>query len=198
MSKKYGYCRCSTDEEKQDISRQVEELKSKGVKEEDIELEFISGTKDKPKLLKLIDRCNPGDEIICSELSRISRSFKDFNNTVELLQDRKLKLSLIMDNITIDFTKDELDIFTGFYLNIMMAFNDMEVKVTRKRVKSGLMNAKRKGIKLGRPILNEDDIPLNFYKNLRLYENKEIKKVEFARLMGWSRSRLDRYLNLVK
>ena len=27
MSKVYGYCRCSTDENKQDISRQVRELK---------------------------------------------------------------------------------------------------------------------------------------------------------------------------
>ena len=63
MSKKYGYCRCSIDEEKQDITRQVEELKDKGVNEEDIELEFISGTKDKPKLLKLIERCNPPEEI---------------------------------------------------------------------------------------------------------------------------------------
>ena len=27
MSRVYGYCRCSTDENKQDISRQVRELK---------------------------------------------------------------------------------------------------------------------------------------------------------------------------
>ena len=30
MSKVYGYCRCSTDENKQDISRQVRELKEMG------------------------------------------------------------------------------------------------------------------------------------------------------------------------
>lgn len=198
MNKKYGYCRCSTNEEKQDISRQEKELVDRGVKKEDIVLEYISGTKNKPALLMLIDKCNPGDEIICTELSRISRSIKDFNNTVELLQEKKLRLELIMNNIIIDFTKDKLDPFTSFYLNIMMAFNDLEANVTRERVKSGLDNAKSKGIKLGRPILNRDNIPDKFYKNLDLYNRKEINKVEFAKLMGWSRSRIDRYLEIAK
>ncbi len=196
---KYGYCRCSTNEDKQDISRQIKELTRKGVKEEDIEWEFISGTKEnKPKLISLINRCKAGDEIICTELSRISRSIKDFNNTVELLQERKLKLELVMNNIVIDFTKEKLDPFTSFYLNIMMAFNDLEASVTRERVKSGLDNARSKGIKLGRPKLSEKHIPDGFYKNLDLYNRKEITKVEFARLMNWSRSRLDRYIKVLK
>ena len=199
MNKRYGYCRCSTDEEKQDITRQIKELTSRGVLEEDIEFEYISGTKEnKPKLVKLINTCNQGDEIICTELSRISRSFKDFNNTVELLKEKKLKLYLIMNNMIIDFTEDKLDSFTSFYLNIMMAFNDLEASVTSERVKSGLDNARSKGIKLGRPTLNKDNIPAKFYKNLDLYNRKEINKVEFSKLMNWSRSRLDRYLNLVK
>ena len=46
MSKVYGYCRCSTDENKQDISRQVRELKEMGAVPETIFTEYISGMKE--------------------------------------------------------------------------------------------------------------------------------------------------------
>ena len=41
MSKVYGYCRCSTDENKQDISRQVRELKEMGAVSETNFTEYI-------------------------------------------------------------------------------------------------------------------------------------------------------------
>ena len=191
-----GYCRISTNESKQDISRQSKELKDYGVLEENIVYEFISGTKNKPKLIELINKCETGDVIVSTELSRISRSFKDFQNTIELIKDKKLKLSLLMNNINVDFTKYKLDAFTEFFLNIMMAFNNLEVEVTRERVKSGLENARSKGVVLGRPKLTKEDIPDKFYRNLDLYKRGEINKVDFAKIMGWSRPKLNRILAL--
>ena len=44
--------------------------------------------------------------------------------------------------------------------------------------------------------LTKEDIPLCFYKNLDLYNNKKINKSEFARLMNWSCPKLDRILKL--
>ena len=51
-----GYCRISTNESKQDISRQSKELKDYGVLEENIVYEFISGTKNKATLIELINK----------------------------------------------------------------------------------------------------------------------------------------------
>ena len=115
---------------------------------------------------------------------------------IELIKDKKLKLSLLMNNINVDFTKDKLDAFTEFFLNIMMAFNNLEVEVTRERVKSGLENARSKGVVLGRPKLTKEDIPDKFYRNLDLYKRGEINKVDFAKIMGWSRPKLNRILAL--
>lgn len=191
---RYGYCRCSTNEINQDITRQINELKKVGVLEENIVYEFISGTKEKkPKLMELLDKCNYGDTIVCCELSRLSRSFKDFFDTLQILKDKKLRLELLMNNIVVDFSKDKLDPFTTFFLNIIMSFNSLEVEVTRERIISGIKNSKKKS---GRPQLTKDDIPLSFYKNLDLYNNKKINKSEFARLMNWSRPKLDRILKL--
>ena len=45
MNKTYGYCRCSTNEKKQDIDRQKRELYSLGVQHiENIYWEYESGT----------------------------------------------------------------------------------------------------------------------------------------------------------
>ena len=193
---RFGYCRCSHSQTKndQDITRQINELIKVGVLEENIVYEFISGTKEKkPKLMELLDKCNVGDTIVCCELSRLSRSFKDFFDTLQILKDKKLRLELLMNNIVVDFSKDKLDPFTTFFLNIIMSFNSLEVEVTRERIISGIKNSKKKS---GRPQLTKDDIPLSFYKNLDLYNNKKINKSEFARLMNWSRPKLDRILKL--
>ena len=191
---RYGYCRCSTNENNQDITRQINELMKVGVLEENIVYEFISGTKEKkPKLMELLDKCNIGDTIVCCELSRLSRSFKDFFDTLQILKDKKLRLELLINGIVVDFSKDRLDPFTTFFLNIIMSFNSLEVEVTRERIISGIKNSKKKS---GRPQLTKDDIPMSFYKNLDLYNNKKINKSEFARLMNWSRPKLDRILKL--
>ena len=191
---RYGYCRCSTNENNQDITRQINELMKVGVLEEHIVYEFISGTKEKkPKLMELLDKCNIGDTIVCCELSRLSRSFKDFFDTLQVLKDKKLRLELLINGIVVDFSKDRLDPFTTFFLNIIMSFNSLEVEVTRERIISGIKNSKKKS---GRPQLTKDDIPMSFYKNLDLYNNKKINKCEFARLMNWSRPKLDRILKL--
>ena len=191
---RYGYCRCSTNENNQDITRQINELMKVGVLEENIVYEFISGTKEKkPKLMELLDKCNIGDTIVCCELSRLSRSFKDFFDTLQVLKDKKLRLELLINGIVVDFSKDKLDPFTTFFLNIIMSFNSLEVEVTRVRILSGIKNSKKKS---GRPQLTKDDIPMSFYKNLDLYNNKKINKCEFARLMNWSRPKLDRILKL--
>ena len=191
---RYGYCRCSTNEINQDITRQINELKKVGVLEQNIVYEFISGTREKkPKLMELLDRCNYGDTIVCCELSRLSRSFKDFFDTLQILKDKKLRLELLMNNIVVDFSTEKLDPFTTFFLNIIMSFNSLEVEVTRERIISGIKNSKKKS---GRPQLTKDDIPISFYKNLDLYKNKKINKTEFARLMNWSRPKLDRIIKL--
>ena len=67
----YGYCRCSTNESKQDINRQVNALKGAGAN--NIFFEYEHGdAAHKRELEKLIAATVPGDTIITMEVSRIS------------------------------------------------------------------------------------------------------------------------------
>lgn len=185
----YGYCRCSTTETAglQSFSHQEEELIKHGVSPENIYKERISGVKEnKPILNSLLDKCEMGSTIKVYELSRISRSIKDFNNTVEIIKLKKLRLELIMNNIIIDFTKDKVDPFTEFFLNIMMAFNSLEVSVIRERVKSGMAATTKK---IGRPPMTKDKLKNDalFLKSYALWKNREINLTQMSKLYGHSR-----------
>ena len=189
MSKIYGYCRCSTSESAglQSFNHQQEELIKHGVKPEDVFTERISGTKEnKPVLTKLLDTCETGSAIKVYELSRISRSIRDFNNTVEIIKNKKLRLELIMNNIIIDFTKDKIDPFTEFFLNVMMAFNSLEVSVIRERVKSGMAATTKR---IGRPKMTKEKLENDalFLKYYLRWKNKEINLSEMSKLYGHSR-----------
>ena len=73
MSKIYGYARCSTNESKQDINRQIKELCTAGA--EEVVFEYEHGdAKVKEQLQMLLEMTAAGDTIITLEVSRLSRS----------------------------------------------------------------------------------------------------------------------------
>ena len=90
---KYGYARCSTNESKQDIDRQIDMLFLQGVKQENIYFEYESGAKvDRVQLNRLLDALEDGDVIITTEVSRITRSTKQLCELVEIAIKKKLCL----------------------------------------------------------------------------------------------------------
>ncbi len=142
----YGYARCSTDETKQQIDRQVRELKELGATKETIYLEYESGTKiDRVELNRLLEKVEENDSIVTTEVSRITRSTKQLCDILELAQEKKLKL--ILGTFVVDCTVGELDPMTEGMLKMMAVFAEMERNMISQRVKSGMRNAKAKGKK---------------------------------------------------
>lgn len=192
----YGYSRCSTNEDKQDITRQIRELEEKGIKKENIYFEYASGIKeDRAELNKLLKVVNEGDSIIATEVSRITRSTKQLCEIIEFAKNKHIRL--ILGNFIVDCSK-ELDPMTEGILKIVGVFSEMERNIISERVKSGLINAKAKGKNLGRPTTTEDSIPNIFYKYYPKYKNKEINKREFARLCNLSAPSIYKYLSIVE
>ena len=98
----YGYARCSTNESRQDISRQVRELVKMGVPEENVFLEYESGTKEnRAQLQAMLNRVRPGDSIFATEISRLSRSTRQLCDLISLVEQQKLCLR-IQNSITVD------------------------------------------------------------------------------------------------
>jgi len=192
----YGYARCSTNEKEQDIQRQVRELKQQGATDETIYFEYESGTKERrTELDRLLKAVQPGDTILATEVSRITRSTKQLCDIIEFAKERQIKL--ILGSFVVDCTK-ELDPMTEGMLKMMGVFAELERNMISQRVKSGMDNAKAKGKTIGRPQTTADDIPASFYKHYPKYKNGEINKKEFSRLCNLSYPTIYKYLSMVE
>ena len=192
----YGYARCSTNEELQDINRQIRELKQLGATDETIYFEYESGIKtNRSQLNNLLNALKSGDTIISTEVSRITRSTKQLCEIIEFAKDTHIKL--VLGTFVVDCTK-ELDPMTEGMLKMMGVFSELERNMISQRVKSGMRNAKAKGSKIGRPTTTADDIPNVFYKHYPKYKNGEINKVEFAKICSLSYPTIFKYLRIVE
>ena len=195
----YGYARCSTDENKQDINRQKRELKALGVKDDkNIYWEYESGTKkDRAELQKLFDIVNPGDTIVTTEVSRLTRSTKHLCEILQTIQDNQLILN-IGGSFKVDCSKGEMDPMTEGMVKMWGVFAEMERNIISQRVKSGMANAKSTGKKIGRPLITAKNLPSKFYQYYPLYKNGSISLSDLARIMDCSRTTIYKYLEVLR
>lgn len=192
----YAYLRCSTDELKQNIDRQLREVKQLVDNIDHVYMEYESGTKEnRVELKKLLEIIKENDVIVATEVSRISRSTKQLCEIIELAKDKKSKL--ILGSFIVDCTK-ELDPMTEGMLKMMGVFSEMERNMISQRVKSGVANARVKGKQIGRKVTTAEDIPPIFIKHYPKFKIKDINKSEFARLTALSRPTIDKYIKILE
>ena len=191
----YGYARCSTNETKQDIDRQVRELKAAGA--EKVYLEYEHGDSAvKQQLSDLLETAAEGDEILTLEVSRLARSTKQLCEIIELVKDKRLKLSIV-GSITVDCRNGQIDPMTNAFIQMSGVLAELELRIIRERVRSGMANAKAKGVKIGRPQATKDDIPAIFYKHYPAFVQGNLNISEFARVCDLSMTTIYKYLNLL-
>lgn len=195
---KYGYARCSTSEERQDINRQKRELKKMGVVEDkNIYWEYESGAKkDRPELEKLLAVVKAGDEIYATEVSRLTRSTQQLCEILQIVQERKLRL--VIGSFVVDCTQDEIDPMTKGMLMMWGVFAEMERDIITQRIKSGMENAKAKGVKIGRPSLTKEDLPEKFFKYYTFYKEGSMNVTDLAKVVGVSRATIYNYIAIVE
>ncbi len=192
----YGYARCSTSEDKQDINRQVRELKAAGA--QSLFVEYIHGDDDdKKQLALLLEQARPGDTILTTEVSRLSRSTKQLCEIIDRIQKQRLKLE-IMGSITIDCRSGQLDPMTKAFLQMSGIFAELELSMIRARVRSGMANARAKGRQIGRPQATAETIPPIFFRHYPAYKNGQLNVSELARVCDLSRTTVYKYISLLE
>ncbi len=193
---KYGYARCSTNESKQDIDRQVRELKTAGA--EQIFLEYEHGDSAvKQELSSLLEQVSEGDTVYTLEVSRLARSTKQLCEIIETVREKKLRL-VIVGSITVDCTNGQIDPMTNAFIQMSGVFAELELRIIRERVRSGMANAKAKGVKLGRPHTTAEQIPQIFYRHYPSFKSGSLNLSEFARVCGLSRTTVYKYVGLLE
>lgn len=192
----YGYARCSTNESRQDIDRQVRELKAAGA--EQIFLEYEHGdSKVKQQQTIMFEMAQLGDSIVTLEVPRLARSTKQLCEIIEIVSAKKLRLSIV-GSITMDCRHGHADPMTEAFLQMAGVFSQLELAMIRARVKSGMENAKAKGARIGRPALTKDKIPSQFYRHYPNYKNGQLNLSELARVCALSRTTVYKYIQLIE
>lgn len=192
----YGYARCSTNEDKQDIGRQVRELKAAGAQE--VFLEYEHGDSAiKEQLSFLLEQAKAGDSILTLEVSRLARSAKQLCEIIETVRQKRLRLSIV-GSIQVDCTSGQIDPMTNAFIQMSGVFAELELRIIRERVRSGMANAKAKGKKIGRPHATKDSIPAAFYRHHPAYQKGQLNLSELARVCNLSRTTVYKYLSLLE
>ena len=192
----YGYARCSTNETKQDINRQVRELKAAGAGE--IFLEYEHGdSKIKPQQQALFTQAQPGDTITVLEVPRLARSTQQLCEIIDRIRENRLRL-VIVGSITLDCRDGRADPMSEAFLQMAGVFSQLELAMIRERVRSGMANAKAKGKRIGRPRLVIDDLPADFLRHYPAYKKGQLNVSELARVCDISRTTAYKYIAMME
>lgn len=192
----YGYARCSINETKQDINRQVRELKESGA--EEIFLEYEHGdSKIKDQQQAMFESASEGDTIITLEVSRLARSTRQLCDIIDVIREKHLQL-VIVGSITLDCRNGNCDPMSEAFLQMAGVFAQLELAMTRARVRSGMANAKAKGVVIGRPQLTKEDIPSVFLRHYPSLKSGTLNVSELARVCDMSRTTVYKYVSLLE
>jgi DNA invertase Pin-like site-specific DNA recombinase len=182
---KIGYARVSTQD--QTLDRQLDALRKYGA--EKIFEEKITGTiKHRPELDGLRAILREGDVVVIESLSRLGRSSKDLLALIEDFRERKVTLVSLRENIDISTPTGQL-MFT-----VLAALCQFERDLTVQRTKDGLMAARARGRKGGRPETDTKKVE----KALRLYEAQTHSISEIIAITGVSQGTLYKAINTEK
>lgn len=108
------------------------------------------------------------------------------------------KLCLVIDTFKVDCRGEIIDPLTKGMLMMWGVFAEMERDIISQRVKSGIENAKEKGIKVGRPTTKKDTIPKDFLRYYPDFSSGKINKKELASLTGFSRPTVIKYIKIIQ
>ena len=191
-----GYSRCSTNESKQDINRQVRELKAAGA--DVVYMEYEHGdAKVKSQQRAMFAESEAGDTIIVLEVSRLARSTQQLCEIIEIIREKHLRL-VIVGSITLDCRKGQADPMSEAFLQMAGVFSQLELAMIRSRVRSGMENARAKGKQIGRPQVTVENIPATFLRHYPAYKKGQLNVSELARVCDLSRTTVYKYIGLLE
>ena len=192
----YGYARCSTNETKQDINRQVRELKSAGA--DTLFLEYEHGdSKIKSQQEAMFAQAQAGDTILTLEVPRLARSTQQLCEIIDRVREKRLRL-VIVGSITLDCREGKADPMSEAFLQMAGVFSQLELSMIRERVRSGMANARAKGKQIGRPQTTKDSIPAIFLRHYPAYKSGQLNITELSRVCDLSRTTIYKYISLLE
>lgn len=142
-----GYLRVSTAE--QHTRRQLE-----GVQLDKIFCDKISGASIKrPALRECLNYLREGDTLHVHSLDRLARSLSDLKSIVASLAGKAVTVRFHKEALT--FSAGKTSPLDTLLFHVLGAFAEFERELIRTRQQEGIAAAKKRGVRLGRPPVDE-------------------------------------------
>jgi DNA invertase Pin-like site-specific DNA recombinase len=137
-----GYARVSTHEQSLDL--QTDGLRAAGC--ERVYSDKVSGVKDaRPGLERLKDALRPGDTLVVRRLDRLGRSLSDLIGWTGWLEQNKIGFLSLKERIDTTHSTGRLT------FHLFAALAEFERELVRERTTAGLIAARARGRRGGRP-----------------------------------------------
>ena len=179
----YGYIRVSSTDQNED--RQLIALHGKGVPDNRIYIDKQSGKDfNRPKYKRLLKKIKPGDLLYILSIDRLGRNYKEIQEQWRILTKEKGADICVLDMPLLDTRqgKDLLGTFIAdIVLQILSFVAENERANIRKRQAEGILAAKARGVKFGRP---PKALPANFYEVHQAWRGGKISLRQAAQQCG--------------
>jgi DNA invertase Pin-like site-specific DNA recombinase len=182
---KYGYARCSTDD--QSTVLQLAALKKAGCRKL-YKDDGISGvTLKRPALIRCLKTLGSGDTLVVWKLDRLGRSLRDLISMLDDLKQRGVKFRSLTEAI-------DTETPTGRAMWQMIGvLAELERSLITERTRAGVKAARRRGVRFGRkPKLTGPQVE---HARMLIHGGEPVPKV--ARLLSVDRTTIYRALKRV-
>ena len=182
----YFYVRCSTDH--QDETRQIEMAKKRGIDENNIFVDKITGVSqygDRPEYSKMVALLQPNDCVHTEDLTRYGRSMVEMLVEINKLIERNINVITEDGRLnTLNMPKEIVKLIVG----VMGYASECELINLKRRTAMGRAVAVSRGVKMGRK---------KSYTHHQIEEIKEMRKAQrgygsIAKSLGMSKSTVQR------
>lgn len=172
----------------QNEERQMESFKKHDIDKWFVEKASGKNMKDRLQLQMMLDWIREGDTVYIHDFSRLARGTRDLLTIVENLQQKKVHLKSLKENLDTSTATGKL------MLTMIAAINEFERQKLLERQAEGIAIAKKKGVYKGRKKIKIED----FGEYYERYMRREISKSGIVKELGISRPTVDRLIKEYK
>lgn len=181
----YGYVRVSTKE--QNVARQFEAMRKFPVEEKNIVVDKFSGKDfNRPNYKKLLKKMEKGDVLVVKSIDRLGRNYDEILEQWRLLTKERHIDIVVIDMPLLD-TREGRDLtgtlIADIVLQLLSYVAQSERENIKQRQREGIMAAKARGVKFGRPRIH---IPDEFFEFYDLWQNGKISSRKAAKHLNVS------------
>lgn len=193
MGNVYGYVRVSSIDQNED--RQLIAMDENNVPKSNVYIDKQSGKDfERPQYKKLVKKLKQCDLLYILSIDRLGRNYEDIQKQWRILT-KDIGIDICVIDMPLLDTRNGKDLMGTFIADLVLQILSFVAQSERENIKKrqaeGIAAAKAKGVKFGRP---EKDIPDDFGKIIKAWEQKRLPFTEVLKLCNMSEATFYRKL----